>query len=131
MPRDSDGCLILVVDDDPIVRQLLARMLADAGYPVLLAGDGKEGLAVAATVRARLGLVVTDIRMPIMDGPTMVAQLELVGPRLPALFISGFTTMVDSAALPGPVLNKPFTSSTLLEEVRRLLDARGGAALPA
>ncbi|CAN5753497.1 hypothetical protein BH24GEM1_BH24GEM1_16520 [soil metagenome] len=67
-PQASDGSLVLVVDDDPLVRHPVARLLTDAGYVVLLAGDGEEGLAVTATLDDKLGLVVTDIRMPVLGG---------------------------------------------------------------
>jgi two-component system cell cycle sensor histidine kinase/response regulator CckA len=125
----SDGGAVLVVDDDPLVRSLVARAIAEAGYSVLVAGDGEEALALARTLDGQLGLVVTDIRMPVMDGPTLAALLAALHPRLPIMFISGYTTPANAANLSGPVLAKPFGPDDLMALVHRMLGAPGGAPL--
>ena len=109
---------VLLVDDDATLRGLLARTLADEGYAVLTAGDGEEALALAGTLDGQLGLVVTDIRMPVMDGLTLAAHLARRDPAPPILFISGFTA---DRNIPGPVLEKPFMPTAFLEQVARLL----------
>jgi CheY-like chemotaxis protein len=116
-----DGRIVLVVDDDPQLRGLVARAVTDAGYQVLTAADGEEALAVARTLDGQLGLVVTDIRMPVMDGVTLAARLTDSHPRVPVLFISGFAPLDQASALPGPLLPKPFTPDQLLRQVRQML----------
>ena len=130
-PQALDGRLVLLVDDGPLVLHLVARLLTEAGYVVLLAGDGEEGLAVTATLGDKLGLVVTDIRMPVLDGFTMAARLRDAKPDLPLLFISGFAPVGGRESLPGPMLNKPFTSDALLTHVRGLLSTSDAAIKPA
>jgi CheY-like chemotaxis protein len=115
-----DAGLVLVVDDDAMLRDLLARVIAEAGYRVLTAGDGDEALALAGTLDGQLQLVVTDVRMPVMDGVTLARHLTEINPRLPVLFVSGFVPLAGEP-LPGPLLAKPFTPNDLLRHVRRLL----------
>ena len=80
---------VLVVDDDHTLRAILARTLADAGYPVLTAVDGEEALALASTLDGQLALVITDIQMPVMDGLTLAENLAHFRVPPPVLFISG------------------------------------------
>jgi CheY-like chemotaxis protein len=116
----SGGKTIILVDDDAMLRDLLARTLADAGYPVLTAANGEEALALASTLNGHLGLVVTDIRMPVMDGLTLADTLSRFPDPPPILFISGFT---EGHELPGPYLAKPFLPSALLSQVGRMVNA--------
>lgn len=125
-----DGRIVLVVDDDPQLRGLVARAITSSGYQVLTAGDGEEALALASTLDGQLGLVVTDIRMPVMDGVALAARLAGSHPRLPILFISGYATVAQTVSLPGPLLPKPFTHDQLLHHVRQMLDATDSASRP-
>ncbi|HTE22355.1 MAG TPA: response regulator [Candidatus Limnocylindria bacterium] len=79
---------VLLVEDDSLVRESLARVLADKGMTVLQATNGKEGLAKALTGKA--DLVVTDVIMPEVDGLTMLARLreDSKGKDLPAIILS-------------------------------------------
>jgi two-component system cell cycle sensor histidine kinase/response regulator CckA len=117
------GKEVLIVDDDIMLRTLMARCLADQGYLVLTAGDGREALALAERRPGRLGLVVTDIRMPEMDGLELAAQLARLEPFLPVIFISGFPW--GGRRPPGPFLAKPFALDALTALVRQLFDRRG------
>jgi ActR/RegA family two-component response regulator len=63
-PTESRKQMVLVVDDDAMLRELLARVLVEEGFAVLTAEDGEQALAIASTLDGQLGLVVTDIRMP-------------------------------------------------------------------
>ena len=110
--------MVLVVDDDPGLRAVLARALADAGYRVLTAADGEEALALAGTLIGQLGLVITDIRMPVMDGLTLAGRLAHLPSPPPVLFISGYA---DGHEIPGPFLTKPFGPSVLLEAVGQIV----------
>jgi CheY-like chemotaxis protein len=109
---------VLVVDDDPGLRGVLARALAEAGYRVLTAADGEEALALAGTLIGQLGLVITDVRMPVMDGLTLAVRLAHLPTPPPVLFISGYA---DRQEIPGPYLTKPFGPATLLEAVGQIV----------
>jgi CheY-like chemotaxis protein len=111
---------VLLVDDDATLRKLMGRTLADGGHAVLTAADGQEALAVASTLGHQLGLVVTDIRMPEMDGLELANHLALLVPPPPVLFITGFAAAA-ATAIPGPVLEKPFSPDQLLKRVGLLL----------
>jgi two-component system cell cycle sensor histidine kinase/response regulator CckA len=124
-PRVEQGKEVLIVDDDAMLRTLIARCLTDQGYLVLTAGNGREALALVERRRGRLGLVVTDIRMPEMDGLELAAELARLDPFLPVMFISGFPW--GGRRPPGPFLAKPFALDALTALVRQLLDRRGQA----
>jgi signal transduction histidine kinase/ActR/RegA family two-component response regulator len=122
------GETILLVEDEDAIRRLAARFLQQLGYRVLSARRGSEAEAVAAGHRGVLHMVVTDIRMPELTGPELVARLRVARPGLPALFISGYVN--DPIAQRGGVdlhaegiLAKPFTLDQLGARVRAVLDA--------
>lgn len=98
-PAPKPCATVIVVEDDAALRALLARTLADEGYSVLTAGDGAEALALATTLSGQLGLVVTDIRMPVMDGLTLAENLARFSVPPPILFISGFA---EATSFPAP-----------------------------
>ena len=133
LPRISPGTeTVLVVEDEAPVRAVTVRALAAAGYKVLVAGAGREALALAAREAGPIHLLVTDVVMPGMGGPDMASALGRLRPGLRVLFVSGYTR--DSLDLRGELppgfelLPKPFTPAVLLERVRAVLD---GAAHPA
>ena len=111
---------ILVVDDLEAVRRLCRRVLEAEGYQVWEAADGVE--ALGWLLRGVVDLVITDIRMPIMDGWELAAHLKTMTPTPPILFISGYDAHVGPHNLPGPVLGKPFRPDQLAASVRRLLE---------
>jgi CheY-like chemotaxis protein len=117
-PTESRQQMVLVVDDDAMLRELLARVLVEEGFAVLTAEDGEQALAIASTLDGRLGLVVTDIRMPGMDGLELADHLACFKPPPPVLFISGFSA---DRNIPGPVLTKPFGPTAFIEQVGRML----------
>jgi CheY-like chemotaxis protein len=96
---------VLVVDDDPMLRYLLARTLADEGYPVIAVENGEQALILASSLIGQLALVITDIRMPGMGGLQLARCLANLEVPPPVLFISGFAA---DAEVPGPFLAKPF-----------------------
>lgn len=123
-----DGRLVLVVDDDSMLREVVGRAIGDAGYRVLLAASGEEALTLASTLDGQLGLVVTDVRMPGMDGLTLALRLLRLRPGLPVVFMSGYTAH-ERSTFPGPMLAKPFTLDQLLAQIRHALG--DGAPTPA
>jgi len=118
---------ILVVEDEPTLRELATVILSAAGYQVLTAANGVEGLAVAAQhTGAEIALLVTDVVMPQMGGRDLADRLQARHPRLRVLFTSGYTAnaIVHHGVLEHGIrfLQKPYTSSELLRKVREALD---------
>lgn len=111
---------ILVVDDLESVRQLARRMLVDLGYRVYEAADGVEALA-CLEANGAVDLVLTDLRMPNMDGWDLATHLARCSPRMPVLFMSGYSEHIEPPSLLGPVLAKPFTPAQLHERVSQVL----------
>ena len=119
---------VLVVEDDPFVRQLVDQLLSAAGYRVLVAGDGAEALLMAEDRLADIGLVLTDVLMPEVNGVELARTLRRRRSDLPVVFMSGFTgrdvALEEELAGLGPLLAKPFTSETVTAIVRAELDRR-------
>jgi CheY-like chemotaxis protein len=122
---------ILVVDDDPGIREVVALVLASEGYPVVIADDGAEALRVvtqAAPERAP-GCLLLDMRMPVLDGWGVARELKARGIALPIVVMTaamdapGWAAEIGAAAY----LSKPFDLDHLLETVERVC-AHGEAA---
>jgi two-component system cell cycle sensor histidine kinase/response regulator CckA len=113
---------VIVVDDEPQVRRLLARMLGEIGFSVTLAACGTEALSLLVDPT---DLVVLDMRLPDLSGPDVARQVRQRWPDLPILFISGYPepTLRDPASeeLADAFLAKPFTQEQLIGSVTRLL----------
>lgn len=116
------GATVLVVDDEDGLRCVIRRLLQDEGYRVLEAPNGAAALELLADQAGHdVGLVLTDLRMPIMDGRQLAAALARVQPGLPIVFMSGFTTQLMDMRLVTPqfaFLRKPFRHDELLATVR-------------
>ena len=118
--------IILVVDDEPLIAMALEAALEDAGYEVVTAANGRQGLERLAEARA--DLVLLDMMMPVMSGPAMLAamaaQPELAGTpviilsSLPEATIRGRTTGVAA------ILRKPYTVDQVLGEIAKALRAK-------
>jgi CheY-like chemotaxis protein len=111
---------VLVVDDDPAVRSVLCRTMQAAGYSVHAAADGLEALTLLDS-DLQVDLVVTDLRMPRMDGRQLAAQVAARYPHMRVMFISGYDAHLGSVDLLGPVIPKPFRAETLTECVQGVL----------
>jgi len=116
---------ILLVEDDISVRILAARAIETAGHSVTLADDGDEGLAAICASEGCFDLVVSDIRMPAMDGIEMAKAAAARYPGLRILLMTGYAEQRERAAdLNGivlDVLSKPFTLAEIRERVTRAL----------
>jgi CheY-like chemotaxis protein len=112
---------ILLVEDDDGVREFACGVLVQAGYEVLAARNGVEGLAVAKQHGYALDGVVTDVVMPEMGGRAMVEQLRINLPGVRVLYISGYTDDVhmlgELRASDATLLEKPFTAEALTSAV--------------
>ena len=114
---------ILLVEDEPMVRTVAERALARHGYSVLTATNGEEALDIINR-GDEIALLISDVVMPLMDGPTMVREARLSRPDLPVLFMSGYAEeqlrkSIDIANV--AFLPKPFSVQELAEAVRRAL----------
>jgi PAS domain S-box-containing protein len=119
---------ILLVEDEPMLREVVHRVLEQYGYRVLLASDGNEALAIAADHRGVIDLLVSDVVMPELSGPDLAERLARSRPTMRVLYISGFAPRVGSGSAPiGPqtaFLPKPFTPEALARKVREVLGRR-------
>ncbi len=95
-PRQGQGEVVLLAEDEPAVRSLLAQLLAGHGYQVLEAGDGKEALALARRQSAPPAALLADLSMPRMSGRALAEALRAAAPEIRVLFMSGWT---EQAAL--------------------------------
>jgi PAS domain S-box-containing protein len=119
--------LILIIEDESAVRQITQQTLEAFGYRVLLAEDGAEGIAQFASHRQEVALVLTDMLMPILDGPCTIRALRRIDPKVPIIAASGLGEHAESlrASQAGGVdhfLPKPYTAYHLLQIVREVLD---------
>jgi CheY-like chemotaxis protein len=110
---------VLVVDDEASLRSLVARRLTQEGYRVLEAGNGVEALELIRAPDNDVRLVITDIRMPRMDGYELADRIGERARSPKMLFISGYGQ--SGVWLPGSVFGKPFSLDALMDEVKSLL----------
>jgi PAS domain S-box-containing protein len=118
---------VLLVEDDPSLRALAARVLRYQGYKVLEATNGHEAIGIAReNVQERIHLLLTDVVMPHMGGRELVKRMKTLHSEIRVLFISGYTehAITYHAGLkPGtPFLQKPFSPTALAKKVREVLD---------
>ena len=121
----GNGELILVVDDEPSVRKLASAILSRNGYHTVTAAEGREGIKLFEQHRQNIRLVVSDLMMPLMDGPGMLRGLRALEPGLKSIIITGLgeENRIAEAKAAGAdlILNKPFTADQLLSDVKQLL----------
>jgi CheY-like chemotaxis protein len=112
---------ILLVEDEPAVRQLFAQALTRAGYTVYEARNGQEAMKVFDQHGDTIHLLLTDMKMPYMGGAELAHQLRARRRTLKLLCISGYPGNLD-ADLAVDFLAKPFSRDELLRKVREVLD---------
>ena len=127
-PSSQAPITVLVVDDEPVVRNVVSTGLGSRGFSVLPAASGPEAVAVYARHRADIQLVLLDVRMSPWDGPRTLAELRALDPDVRAVFMSGSTGSYSAADLllagASGVIGKPFASFTrLADELRAILGA--------
>ncbi len=122
-PRTGPQQVLLVIEDDRLVRTLTARVLRGAGYQVVEASEAEEALLLMETRGHEVALVVSDVVMPGMDGVEVLETMRRLRAELPCLFVTGFTKDEERIEiLPNTsLLYKPYVPSALLAKVRGLL----------
>ena len=120
---------VLLVDDEEMLRRLLARTLAGAGFAVVEAANGEAALEAARNLDGKLSLVITDISMPVMDGLEFARAFRPLFPHVPILFMTGEEPMASLAVGSGVeenLLRKPFGPDLFLESVVEVMGRGAG-----
>ncbi len=126
----GDGELVLVVDDEAAIREVARRTLERFGYRVLLASNGAEAVALYARQQHEIALVLTDMAMPIMDGPALIVALRAIRPEVTIIGSSGMASHRGVVRAMGSgveeFVHKPYTAEALLTAIARVLARRHG-----
>jgi CheY-like chemotaxis protein len=119
---DPKETVILVVEDDAIVRNLVLLMLSKEGYAVLSANDGQEALEICEKFKDPIHLILTDIDMPRMDGLELAERLRKQRPEIKIVVMSGQTVVtIREENVHDAFLRKPFIPPTILDCIQRVL----------
>ena len=120
----SKAATILLVEDDPMIRTLVAQTLEMQDYNVVLAEEGWEGIKVARNHKGKIDLLFTDVVMPSLGGAELAVAAKELYPDIKVLFMSGYSrSQLAEEGVPADacVLEKPFTPDKVVGMVRRLL----------
>ncbi len=121
----GNGELILVVDDEAAIRDITRRSLERFGYRVMLATNGAEAVAAYAEHKQEIAVVLTDMTMPIMDGPALIIALKSINPYIRIIGSSGMASNGGVAKAMGAGMQhfipKPYTSEALLRALQLVL----------
>jgi CheY-like chemotaxis protein len=132
LPERRGNETILLVEDEPMVRELSRQFLEEYGYRVLTAANGRDGLEVFQDFPDRIDLIVTDVVMPQMSGRELVEKARQLRPNTQVLYMSGFTD--DAIGRHGVIaddfcfIQKPFSPDALARKVREILDSSSAGA---
>jgi len=122
-PPAGNGELVLVVDDEAAIREMTKLTLEDHGYRVITASDGAECVETYKKYHDDIDLVITDMMMPVMDGPHAIAELRKINPTVRLIATSGLASkgLLKDIPTDGSIrfLKKPSSRNALLEEVAR------------
>jgi CheY-like chemotaxis protein len=124
-PQKGRGDLILFVDDDEAYRLTMQAALSEQGFRVIVAQDGREGAALYRTYQDQIGVVITDLMMPVLDGAGLIEAVRALNASVPVVLISGGRGEEELAdALRDQIvdfLGKPFEAHRLLETLHNVL----------
>ena len=126
-PPRGHGQTVLVVEDEPAMREVTRRILDRSGYHVVAAASGHEALDVLASQLEHIDVLLTDVIMPHMQGKELADKIRILQPAAQVVFMSGYTQgLLGAQGVLGPgvhLIEKPFTESTLLTELHEVLSA--------
>ena len=117
---------ILVVDDEPVVRSVVGRLLRQWDFNVVEADNGQSALLLTRNLKESLCLVITDLAMPHMDGYQFASAFRPLYPDVPILFVTGKCPnelMGDLSSMQDRLIFKPFRPDALLDSVARVLES--------
>lgn len=120
-PMDPTGRVVVVAEDEPVIRRLLVKILNRAGHRVVSGGNAQEALRAIEESSARVSLLISDIKMPGVDGFALAREIRGRYGNIPVVYISGYSEherMPEDVA--GEFIGKPFSAATILEAVARL-----------
>jgi hypothetical protein len=121
----GNGELILVVDDEATIREVTKTTLETYNYKVLTASDGIEAVAIYVQHRAEIDIVLVDMMMPSMDGPTTIRTLQKINSKVKTIAVSGLASSDKLAVAAGTsfkaFLAKPYTAKELLNTITNIL----------
>jgi CheY-like chemotaxis protein len=124
----GNGELILVVDDEAAIRKITQISLETYGYKVLTASDGIEAIALYAQHKKTISLVLIDMMMPEMDGPTTIRTLQKIMPQVKIIAVSGLVSndkLTQMATLGvNAFLSKPYTTNDVLNTISEVLNSQ-------
>jgi CheY-like chemotaxis protein len=119
-PSGGHGELVLVVDDEATVRKVTQQTLESSGYRVVLAADGIEAVSIYAARKQEIAVVLTDMMMPVMDGPRTIQVLLRINPQVRIIAASGLHADAASMGV-RQFIPKPYTAETLLKTMHEVL----------
>jgi CheY-like chemotaxis protein len=124
VPRAEAGETVLVVEDEPVIRNLIVEVLQDLGYRALEASDGPAGLKILQS-RQHVDLLVTDVGLPGINGRQLADAARETRPHLKVLFITGYAenaTLANGFLDPGmQMITKPFAVEALATRIRSMI----------
>jgi CheY-like chemotaxis protein len=124
LPRGR-GELVIVVDDEDNLREIVQKTLQRFGYNVMLARHGAEALAFYAQYKSQVAAVLTDMEMPVMDGPALIIALKTLNPEVKIIGTSGHASNAGVAKAIGAgvehFIPKPYTAEALLKTLDKVL----------
>jgi CheY-like chemotaxis protein len=133
-PESRSGGLVLVVDDEDMVRGLADVVLRRGGYEVLQAGGGEEALAIFSERAREIDLILLDYSMPGMTGLQVMREMQKIDPGVCVVFSSGYTRDSDTDQLLATgaraFVPKPYRPDDLVQTVRRVLQEQRGERPP-
>ena len=124
MSEDAQD-VVLIVEDEPVIRMILRDYLEGEGYHVLVAEDGEQAFEILAS-KPHLDLIVTDFRLPGGISGVQIAEPAVkLRPDLKVIFISGYSAEIRESGSPiafqAPILDKPFDLDSLRDQIQALL----------
>jgi two-component system, cell cycle sensor histidine kinase and response regulator CckA len=133
-PPNADRVVILLVEDEPCVREITRDVLQSVGYTVIESSGPQEAMKLVSTHSGRIDLLLTDVVMPGMNGADLACHLQRLLPGLPTIFMSGYAesdVFRKVRSIPAALIQKPFTMNALLSQIATSLNnnpANDGAA---
>jgi nitrogen-specific signal transduction histidine kinase/CheY-like chemotaxis protein len=113
--------MVLVVDDEEPIRNIVKQILERYGYRVLLAANGAEAVKLYTSRRKEIAAVITDMAMPVMDGPATIAALKTINPGIKIIASSGFDPGNEAGSATRHFIAKPYTAEAVLNMLHEVL----------